>query len=108
MCELRIKLKPSKSYLTEKLAGQSNLSTPCAQCEFLTYYISQKATLTFNNAANVLETWIQKYEVARKYGAYIEPQKMVAIIQRLVDAVRSLNGDPDQVFYMDYYNQLGI
>eukprot|EP00971_Amphidinium_carterae_P212711 4221326-Amphidinium_carterae.1 len=70
-----------------------------------------KTPLTFNAAANVLETWIQKYEVARKYGAHIEPQKMVAIIQRIVDAVRTSAGGPDQVFNMDYYNQfsqLGI
>eukprot|EP00971_Amphidinium_carterae_P080557 1593952-Amphidinium_carterae.1 len=70
-----------------------------------------KSTLTFNNAANVLETWIQKYEVARYFGSHIEPQKMVAIVQRIVDAIRNSNGEPDQVFYMDYYNQfstLGI
>eukprot|EP00971_Amphidinium_carterae_P316607 6293628-Amphidinium_carterae.1 len=74
-----------------------------------------KTPLTFNAAANVLETWIQKYEVARKYGAHIEPQKMIAIIQRVVDVVRtsgkSSAGEPDQVFIMDYYdqfNKLGI
>eukprot|EP00971_Amphidinium_carterae_P301475 5990122-Amphidinium_carterae.2 len=36
---------------------------------------------------------------------------MVAIVQRIVDAVRNSNGEPDQVFYLDYYNHfstLGI
>eukprot|EP00971_Amphidinium_carterae_P149756 2969067-Amphidinium_carterae.2 len=50
-----------------------------------------KSTLTFNNAPYVLETWIQKYEVARNFASHVEPQKMVAIVQRIVDAVRNSN-----------------
>eukprot|EP00971_Amphidinium_carterae_P163807 3247619-Amphidinium_carterae.2 len=45
------------------------------------------------SAANFMETWIQKYEVARlaarDYGSHIEPQKMMAIVQGIVDAVRN-------------------
>eukprot|EP00971_Amphidinium_carterae_P114320 2265170-Amphidinium_carterae.2 len=83
--------------MAAKLTGGDRLWTLRLQMsEEVNLIPFDKSTLAFNNAANVLETWIQKYEVARDFGSHVEAQKMVAILQRIVDAIRNSNGEPDQ------------
>eukprot|EP00971_Amphidinium_carterae_P307239 6106036-Amphidinium_carterae.1 len=55
-----------------------------------------KSTITFAKASTILEKWIQKYEVARKHKAHIEPQKMVVIVTKITEAVRNADGVPDR------------
>eukprot|EP00971_Amphidinium_carterae_P326395 6457142-Amphidinium_carterae.1 len=62
-----------------------------------------KATITFAKAVTVLEKWIQKYEVARKYHAHIEPQKMIVIITKITVAVRNAYGVPNQFFGIEFH-----
>eukprot|EP00971_Amphidinium_carterae_P029651 583319-Amphidinium_carterae.2 len=45
-----------------------------------------KTTITFAKAATIWEKWLQKYEVAHKYQAHIEPQKMIVIITKITEA----------------------
>eukprot|EP00971_Amphidinium_carterae_P200246 3974020-Amphidinium_carterae.1 len=65
-----------------------------------------KTTITFTKAITVLEKWIQKYEVARKYNAHIEPQKMIVIITKITEAVRNADGVPDQFFGIEFHGFL--
>eukprot|EP00971_Amphidinium_carterae_P339638 6477553-Amphidinium_carterae.2 len=65
-----------------------------------------KTTITFTKAATILEKWIQKYEVARKYHAHIEPQKMIVIITKITEAVINADGVPDQFFGIEFHGFL--
>eukprot|EP00971_Amphidinium_carterae_P025588 504598-Amphidinium_carterae.1 len=63
-----------------------------------------KSTLSFSSASNVLETWLQKLEVAKNFGAHVEPQKMLGIVQRIVECVCGPDGKHDQLFSIDYHS----
>eukprot|EP00971_Amphidinium_carterae_P039312 772743-Amphidinium_carterae.1 len=54
-----------------------------------------KTTISFYKASLILEDWIQKVEVARKYKAHIEPQKMLVIVTKITEAVRNADGVQD-------------
>eukprot|EP00971_Amphidinium_carterae_P006574 129564-Amphidinium_carterae.1 len=62
-----------------------------------------KPTITFAKADTILEKWLQKYEVARKYKAHIEPQKMIVILTKITEAVRNADGVPDQFFGIEFH-----
>eukprot|EP00971_Amphidinium_carterae_P291578 5788335-Amphidinium_carterae.3 len=65
-----------------------------------------KSTISFAKAITVLEKWIQKYEVARKYRAHIEPQKIIVIITKITEAVMNADGQPDQFFGIEFHGHL--
>eukprot|EP00971_Amphidinium_carterae_P006429 126843-Amphidinium_carterae.1 len=65
-----------------------------------------KPTLTFHKASLVLEDWIQKVEVARKYKAHIEPHKMLVIVTKITEAVRNADGGLDQFFGYEFHKAL--
>eukprot|EP00971_Amphidinium_carterae_P007922 156923-Amphidinium_carterae.1 len=65
-----------------------------------------KTTISFYKASLILEDWIQKVEVARKYKAHIEPQKMLVIVTKITEAVRNADGVPDQLFGYEFHQFL--
>eukprot|EP00971_Amphidinium_carterae_P348787 6490672-Amphidinium_carterae.1 len=62
-----------------------------------------KSTISFYKASTILEDWIQKVKVARKYKAHIEPQKMLVVVTKITEAVRNADGAPDQFFEYDFH-----
>eukprot|EP00971_Amphidinium_carterae_P299407 5948980-Amphidinium_carterae.2 len=59
-----------------------------------------------NQAANILDTWIQKIEVAKNYEVALEPQKLIAIVNKLVEMFRGADGNIDRVFSLDCHMQM--
>eukprot|EP00971_Amphidinium_carterae_P032978 648827-Amphidinium_carterae.1 len=65
-----------------------------------------KSTISFYKASLILEDWIQKVEVAQKYKAHIEPQKMLVIVTKITEAVRNTDGGQDQFFGYEFHQAL--
>eukprot|EP00971_Amphidinium_carterae_P114091 2260807-Amphidinium_carterae.1 len=71
----------------------------------------EKTVLNFSQAANIFDTWLQKIEVAKNYEVSLEPQKLVAIVNRLMEMTRGADGTVDQILSLDWHmrmRQLGV
>eukprot|EP00971_Amphidinium_carterae_P332999 6467462-Amphidinium_carterae.1 len=95
--------------MKEMFPNEDNLRL--AMSEEVNRFPLEKTTISFYKASNILEDWVQKVEVARKYKAHIEPQKMVVIVTKITEAVRNADGVQDQFFGYEFHKfleELGV
>eukprot|EP00971_Amphidinium_carterae_P157462 3121551-Amphidinium_carterae.3 len=65
---------------------------------------ADKTVLSFNQAATFLDNWLhQKIEVAKNYNVSLEPQKVIAIVSRMMEMIRGPDGNVDATLSFDWH-----